>query len=241
MKHTVTITLALLAALFVKAQDITEIPLTINDMPVPAACKLSLEKDESLVKDALKQRLSDLKTKKDNGYTVAYDQTVRELASSPITIYTKVEEQGRRKNRTTEVTLAATSTDANVIASLQANIKSWLADFVKYVDRYEAQQQLAKEEEILKKKEKIHKSAVSDVAAIEKTINSKSEKIESKKKDIEKYNSKIADAENDIKELQSDIEKQGKKLEESKKALEEAQKDLDEAKSTVEKYRKLVQ
>ena len=122
--------LALAFSVSIYAQNINETSVTINGMPVHTACTVRLQKDLDLVQAAMRKQLSGLKTKKVDGYTAALEQTVTELALSPINLYTLVEEQGKRKDKAVVVTVAAVAISSSVdrmfwMSAFSTLIRTW--------------------------------------------------------------------------------------------------------------------
>ena len=243
MKKTVLIALAVLMSMGLRAQSVTETVANVANLSVPAY-SLTLDKDVKLVQNAMNQRLKDvnLKTKNTEGYVAAIQQMVESLSPATINLYTKVEEQGKKKERVTVVTVCAVSNDLTADQNiLKNNVRSWLEDFKTYLNKYEARMQMEEEMENLKKAEKIQKSALSDLNSLEKNIESDKDKIESKKAEIEKLKKKIADCQEDIKKLQSNIEKNTSKKADAQKKVDEANRGVSAAQGEVEKYRRMAE
>lgn len=243
MKKILSLSVALLLVLGVKAQQVSESVAAIGDLSVPA-CYVSMQKDVKMIRNAMEQYLkeSNLKTKNQQGWQAAVQQVVPSISTSPITLYTKVDEQGKRKDKVTVVTVAVIGNDLTIDQSeLRDSAKDWLAGFVQYIARYEATQQMNVEQKNLDKANKEASKAAATLASIEKTIANDQKKIESKKADIAKLNEKIKKAEQEIKDLQSDIEKQNKKKAEAQKKVNATQQNVDEAQGEVERYRQMAQ
>lgn len=239
MKKVFTFAAAALMALGLAAQVPQETNAAIGDLTVPA-CTVSLQKDVKLVKGAMEQYLKEarLKTSNQQGYTVAVNQTVPSIAAEPVSLYTKVEKQ--KKN--TVVTLAVIGTDLTVDQTdLRDNAKSWLSDFVQYISRYEASQQMATEQKNLDKAQKAADKAAKAAAAIDKAIAKDNQKIADKRKDIAKYQEKIKACEQDIKNLQADIEKQQKKKGDADAKVNAANQNVNAAQDEVDRYRQMAE
>lgn len=239
MKKVFTFAAAALMALGLAAQVPQETNAAIGDLTVPA-CTVSLQKDVKLVKGAMEQYLKEarLKTSNQQGYTVAVNQTVPSIAAEPVSLYTKVEKQ--KKN--TVVTLAVIGTDLTVDQTdLRDNAKSWLSDFVQYISRYEASQQMAAEQKNLDKAQKAADKAAKAAAAIDKAIAKDNQKIADKRKDIAKYQEKIKACEQDIKNLQADIEKQQKKKGDADAKVNAANQNVNAAQDEVDRYRQMAE
>ena len=157
-----------------------------------------------------------------------------------MSLYTKVEEQGKRKDKVTVVTVCAISNDLTISQStINGNVHNFLQNFIQYINKYEAGQQMEAEQANLKKAEKAAGKAAAAVTDLENDITKAQKKIEDRRKDIEKYQQKIADCEKEIADLQKSIEKNtGKKAEAERKA-EEANQNVKAVEGEVEKYRQM--
>ena len=221
------------------AQSVQETVVTVGALTVPAYT-MTLEKDAKLVEGAVKARLADakLKVKNSEGYIAVLEQVVPELANVPVSLYAKVTEQGKKKNKVTIVTLCATSTDLTIDQNmLKDNVRTYLGGFAQYVDRYEASQNMAAQQAKLKKAETAAAAAASEVASYEKSIASSQKKIADKRKEIEKLNAKIKDCEKDIANLEKSIEKDRQKKAAAEQKVEEANGNVRAVEGEVERYR----
>ena len=226
-----------------KAQIIQETTIQIGDFKAPGYT-VTLNHDGDLTKDAMKARLNEatLKTKNADGFVACLDQVFSDIVGKPINFYTKVEGQGKKDNKTAIVTVAAVCTDLTVDqSSLTNNVRSFLQNFITYVDKYESKENLEIAQKALKKAQKAHQSAVSDKEGLEKNIQSSQNKINDKKKDIEKYNEKIKTCQEDIKKYESDIQKYSGKRSDYEKKVSETDQVLKQAEAEVEKYQRLAQ
>ena len=188
----------------------------------PQGFTVTIEKNVDLVKDAMEQRLDDakLKTKKSEGFVVAFGQRFSEIDPEPINFYTKVEKAGKNK---TQVTVCAIPTDLSADQKeLQNNLHNFLSNFVQYVNKFEARNNMEVEQGNLKKAQKKHASAVSVV-----------------EKDIEKYKQKIIECQEDIKKLEANITKSQEKKKDAQKDVEDANDNVRNVQGEVEKYRTL--
>lgn len=223
----------------VMAQSVQETVVTVGALTVPAYT-MTIEKDAKLVEGAVKARLADakLKTKNSEGYIAALEQVVPELATVPVSLYAKVTEQGKKKNKVTVITLCATSTDLTIDQNtLKDNVRTYLGGFAQYVDRYEASQNMAEQQERLKKAEKEAAAAAAAVTNLDKSIASSQKKIEDKRKDIEKLHAKIKDTEKEIADLEKSIEKDRSRKTDAEKRVEEADSNVRAVQAEVDRYR----
>ncbi|MCR4659570.1 MAG: hypothetical protein K5650_04660 [Bacteroidales bacterium] len=242
-KKVLILSAAMVLAFGLKAQTIMETTCKVGDFIAPALV-MSIEKDVKLTQDAMRQRLKDtkLKVKNVDGYVAILDQKFEQIAPTPVNFYTKVEEMGQRKDRTTMVTVCAMTNDLTIDQqTVQANVRLFLQDFAGYVVRYEAQQNMEAQQDNLKKAQKASDAAVSALSSLEKDIASDQQKIADKQKDIEKYKAKIAECEQDIKNLQAGIEKKQGKKDDAQKKVDATGQTVRETEGEVERYRQQAQ
>jgi len=241
IKKLIALAFAAFVGTSLMAQSVQETTVMVGEKTV-TAYTVSLQKDVDMVQDAMNQRLKEakLKTKKSEGYLAALDQVFAEISQTSMSLYTKVEEQGKRKNKETVVTVCAISNDLTISQSaINNNVRNFVQNFVQYINRYEASQNMAAEQANLKKAEKAAGKAAAVVTDLDNDITKAQKKIEDRRKDIEKYQQKIADCEKEIADLQKSIEKNsGKKVEAEKKA-EEANQNVRAVENEVEKYRQM--
>ncbi len=241
IKKVIVLALAAFIGTSLMAQTVQETTTMVGEKTV-TAYTVSLQKDVKMVQEAMNQRLKDakLKTKKSEGFIAALDQVFTDISQNSLSLYTKVEEQGKRKDKVTVVTVCAISNDLTISQSaINGNVRNFVQNFVQYVNRYEAGQQMEAEQANLKKAEKAAGKAAAAVTDLENDITKAQKKIEDRRKDIEKYQQKIADCEKEIADLQKSIEKNtGKKAEAERKA-EEANQNVKAVEGEVEKYRQM--
>lgn len=241
IKKVIVLALAAFIGTSLMAQTVQETTTMVGEKTV-TAYTVSLQKDVKMVQEAMNQRLKDakLKTKKSEGFIAALDQVFTDISQNSLSLYTKVEEQGKRKDKVTVVTVCAISNDLTISQSaINSNVRNFVQNFVQYVNRYEAGQQMEAEQANLKKAEKAAGKAAAAVTDLENDITKAQKKIEDRRKDIEKYQQKIADCEKEIADLQKSIEKNtGKKAEAERKA-EEANQNVKAVEGEVEKYRQM--
>ena len=243
MKKAMIIAMALMLSAGAFAQSVIETVATVGMMTLPAQ-QISLDKDAKVVQDAMRARLreANLKVKNNEGWMAATEQVFAEVAQTPISFFAKVEEQGRKKNKITVVTICAIPTDLTQNqAVLTGALRSYLESFPRYIERFEAQQSMEQEQENLKKAEKAAASATAAVASIDKDITSLEGKIADKRQEIEKLKAKIRDCEKEIAELEKKIEKQGDKKVEAEKKVEAADENVKAAQGEVDRYRQMAQ
>lgn len=241
IKKVIALALAAFIGTSLMAQTVQETTTMVGEKTV-TAYTVSLQKDVKMVQEAMNQRLKDakLKTKKSEGFIAALDQVFTDISQNSLSLYTKVEEQGKRKDKVTVVTVCAISNDLTISQStINGNVHNFLQNFIQYINKYEASQQMEAEQANLKKAEKAAGKAAAAVTDLENDITKAQKKIEDRRKDIEKYQQKIADCEKEIADLQKSIEKNtGKKAEAERKA-EEANQNVKAVEGEVEKYRQM--
>ena len=227
----------------VMAQTVEEGTAKIGELTVPSYT-VTLEKGAKLVQSAMNQRLKDakLKTKNVDGYVACLQQVFAEVAATPINLYTKVEDQGRKGNKTTVVTVCALSQDLTIDqVAMNNNLRLFVSAFPQYVDRYEALTQLSAAQDDLKKAQKAQKSAASDLASVEKNIGKAQQKAADKQKEIEKLTAKIASLEKEVNSLQADAEKYAGKKAAAEEKLQKADEAVKTAQEAVDRYSLMAQ
>ena len=241
IKKVIVLALAAFIGTSLMAQTVQETTTMVGEKTV-TAYTVSLQKDVKMVQEAMNQRLKDakLKTKKSEGFIAALDQVFTDISQNSLSLYTKVEEQGKRKDKVTVVTVCAISNDLTISQSaINGNVRNFVQNFVQYVNRYEAGQQMEAEQANLKKAEKAGGKAAAAVTDLENDITKAQKKIEDRRKDIEKYQQKIADCEKEIADLQKSIEKNSGKKAEAERKAEEANQNVKAVEGEVEKYRQM--
>ena len=243
IKKAMIAAMAVMLSVGAYAQSVIETVATVGMMTVPAV-QISLDEDEKVVTEAMRTRLKDagLKTRNNEGWLAAIEQVFEELSPSPISLFTKVETQGRKNNKLTVVTVCAVPTDLTQNqAVMNAALRSFLESFPQYVTRYKMQQNLVEQEENLKKVEKAAEKATAAVASIDKDIASLEAKIVAKRQEIEKLEAKIEECKADIADLEGKIEKAGGKKNEAERKANAAGADVKAAQSEVERVRMMAQ
>lgn len=236
--------MALIMTTGVMAQSVQETVVTVGELTVPALTMNFEKTDAKTVQEAVKMRMAEnkLKTKTVEGYLAVVEQVIPEIAASPVSFYAKVTEQGKKKDKITVLAVCVTTNDLTIDQNLlKTNLETYLRGFRQYLDKYEASQIMAKEQENLKKAEKAAAAAASTVAGYDKSIASAQKKIADKRKEIEKLNAKIKECERDIKDLEKSIEKDTAKKAEAEKKASEADAKVDAAKGEVERYREMAE
>ena len=241
IKKVIVLALAAFIGTSLMAQTVQETTTMVGEKTV-TAYTVSLQKDVKMVQEAMNQRLKDakLKTKKSEGFIAALDQVFTDISQNSLSLYTKVEEQGKRKDKVTVVTVCAISNDLTISQStINGNVHNFLQNFIQYINKYEAGQQMEAEQANLKKAEKAAGKAAAAVTDLENDITKAQKKIEDRRKDIEKYQQKIADCEKEIADLQKSIEKNSGKKAEAERKAEEANQNVKAVEGEVEKYRQM--
>ena len=241
IKKVIVLALAAFIGTSLMAQTVQETTTMVGEKTV-TAYTVSLQKDVKMVQEAMNQRLKDakLKTKKSEGFIAALDQVFTDISQNSLSLYTKVEEQGKRKDKVTVVTVCAISNDLTISQSaINGNVRNFVQNFVQYINKYEASQQMEAEQANLKKAEKAAGKAAAAVTDLENDITKAQKKIEDRRKDIEKYQQKIADCEKEIADLQKSIDKNSGKKAEAERKAEEANQNVKAVEGEVEKYRQM--
>lgn len=238
MKKVLLLPALLLAFSTLMAQTVESKNIQVGAITAPGFT-VTLDKDVDLVKEAMEERLDDakLKTKKVEGYVAALEQVFSDIATDPVSFYTKVEKAGKGK---ATVSACAVPTNFTVKSdAIEGNLRAFLESFVQYVNKFEARKNMETEQGNLKKAQKAHTSAIAVVEKLEKTIQKDKERIADRQKDIEKYNQKIKECQDEIKELEAAIAKNKNKKDEALKNVEEAHGNVKSVEDKVEMHRLL--
>ena len=170
------------------------------------------------------------------------EQKIPAIASELVSLYTKVEEQGRKKERVAVVTVCVISTDqTGKQTDAQQNARQWLSEFPTYLAKYEAGLNLQEQQGLLKKAEKAASAASSAVVSIEKSIAADQKKMAGRQEEIKRMQTKIKEYEEEIKSLQANIEKNTAKKAEAEAKASEANEGVKAVQAEVEKYRPLAE
>lgn len=240
MKKILTFAAAALMTLTLAAQ-VTESTLLVGGLTVPAAT-VTVQKDAKMVQDAMIQYLKDSKLKPqkdDQGYYVCTNAFIEDIAINDINFYSLVEK--RKKEAVVSVCALSSNLALNDPSAMRAGAMKWLAGFVSYIDRYEANLNMMAQQQELKKAEKVAAKAAAGVAAIDKQIDKKEQKIIDLQNDIKKYQEKIKECEKEIKAIQADIEKSSGKRVEAEKKVDAANQNVQGVQSEVERYRQMTE
>lgn len=238
MKKLLVLPALLLAFATAMGQDVKSKSVQVGTITAPGFT-VTIQKNIDLVEDAMEQRLDEanLKTKKVEGFVAALDQLFAEIDSDPINFYMKLEKDGRQK---TEVIVCVIPTDLTADRKkMQENLRNFLQDFVQYVTKFEARNNMEAEQDNLKKAQKKHATAIGAVEKLDKNIQKDQDKIAEKKKEIEKYKAKIAELQEDIKKLEASVAKSQDKKVDAQKNVEDAHSNVKSVQGEVEKYRSL--
>lgn len=153
-----------------------------------------------LVDGAFKEKLEkefSLKSSKENGFRSYINQNMPAFGQENYDIYYQVSEFGKKKNKTTQLKLIVSSGNMNAITS-QSNpetaekIKSFLNNFISYVEEYAKQQEINALNEQLSKLESEKASLEKDQNKIQKQIEKLNKESEKVQKDLNKKNEEIS-------------------------------------------------
>lgn len=225
------------------AQEIKDTVVNVGAQSAPGYIA-TLSQEMNTVRDVMKKRMKDagLKTTNSEGYTACLGQIVNDIATVPINLYVKVEEQGRKSDKTTVVTICAMPMNiADKVDNMNTFVRRYLENLIRDAEHQEALDQLNEEEKNLKKAEKEYNKAVSELESTNKSIKSSQDKIVSNKKNIEKLNDKIKEYEEDNKKLESAIEKDNDRKSDAEKRVSETQGNLKEIEAKVNQMRARLQ
>lgn len=244
IKKMIVAAVAVVMSCGLMAQTVQETVVTVGELTVPAFT-MSFEKtDTKTVQEAVKMRFSDakLKTKTVEGYLAVPEQVIAEIAAVPVSLYTKVEEQGKKKDKRVVLTVCVTTTDLTIDQNvMKDNVRNYMSGFPTYIERYENLKIMNAEQANLKKAEKEAAAAASAVEGYEKSIASSQKKIADKQAEIKKLNEKIKQCEQDIKDLEKSIDKDRQKKADAEKKAAAANEKVNSVRGEVERYREMTE
>lgn len=196
------------ATLTLSAQNVTESIISFGKgqisgylIDVPNA---DVKTAEAAFRDLMEQKYN-LKASKENGFRAYTNQALAPIGPDNYDLYFLVGEYGKKKNRTTQISFIACSGNLNAITSQNNpetadHIKTFLKQFVKYVEEYNQTQQINALNEEISKLE-------SDKASLEKSQDKLGKQIDKLNKEFDGNKEKISEKENKIKELTNELDK----------------------------------
>ena len=238
-KKVVFLTVAILLTGALKAQSIQDTVVRIGVQTVPGFYA-TISQDVKSAQEALKQKMkaAKLKTTNSEGYTASLGQVVPDLATVPVNLYVKIEEQGRRSEKATAITICAMPMNiADKVPDLNNYVRRYLEDLMKQTSRAEASEQLAASEKALKKAQKDYDNAVADLNKLDKELNKNSDKIASNQKEIEKLQAKLKSLEEDNAKMQKTLDKSDEQKAKLQKTIDESNQELQKAQGEVDKWK----
>lgn len=206
MKKLLLIATVICAVSALYAQNVTESIITFGKgqisgylIDVPNA---DVKLAEAAFRDLLEQK-HNLKASKENGFRAYLNQPLSPIGPDNYDLYFLVSEYGKKKNKTTQISFIACSGNLNAITSQNNpeaadHIKTFLKQFVKYVEEYNLTQQINSINEQISKLE-------SEKASLEKSQDKLSKQIDKLNKDFESNKGKISEKENQISKLTNEI------------------------------------
>ena len=243
IKKTFFFTVAFLVVATISAQTIQETTLKIGVQNVPGFVA-QVPQDIKTVQEAVKQKLkaSKVRTTTSQGYTAVLGQTIPEIADVPLNMYLKVEEQGKRDNKVTTITICAmTMNIADIVTGLHGKINSYLEDIVNQCNRIEASAMLSNEQKNLKKAQDSHEDATDKLEKLRKSTLKNQERLTANQNEISKLKARIKDLEDENADLQKAIDKAieaepqlQQNIDDAAKAVQQSQEKVDQHRRTIE-------
>lgn len=212
MKKLLILATVLCALSTLSAQNVTESIISFGKgqisgylVDVPNA---DVKLAEAAFRDLLEQKYN-LKASKENGFRAYLNQPLSPIGPDNYDLYFLVSEYGKKKNKTTQISFIACSGNLNAITSQNNpeaadHIKTFLKNFVKYVEEYNLTQQINSINEQISKLE-------SEKASLEKSQEKITKQLDKLNKDFENNKGKISEKEGKIKKLSDEL-KQVKKV-----------------------------
>ncbi len=169
----------------------------------------SVDVVESTMRDLLENKYN-LKAKKENGFNAYLNQPFLPFGSQNYDIYFKVGEFGKKKNKTTQLSMIVCTGNMNAVTAsnnpdVDNAIRHFLNDFAPRITQFQNQQEIDALKEQLKKLESEKKS-------LEKDLNKTDKQIEKLQKSKEETNQKIKETEKKIDKVQQDLKDAERKM-----------------------------
>ncbi len=213
MKKIFILTLVLSSALAISAQSAKESLITFGKqqlsgyiIDIPNA---DVSSADAAFRDKLENRYN-LKGTKESGFRAYLNQPFAPFGTANYDIYYTVSEYGKKKNRTTQLSLIVCTGNMNAISSQNDPgtadyILVFLNDFVNYIDTYNLQQKATSLEDQItklnKEKNDLEKSQSKVDKQIDKLNKEKEEylqKVQLKNEEIEKMKSELNDVQKSL-------------------------------------------
>ena len=179
---------------------------SVDAVTVEEALKAKFEKDNKMKG-----------SKADGSYRAYLAQPFAEFGTANYDIYWKAEKVGKKNNTSVNLNMIVSQGNMNVITSQNdpetaAKVKTFLSDFVKYVNEYSLNQELNTLNQQLEKLNSEKKSLLDKQSKSEKEIDKLQNQIEKEKKEIEGLKKQVNDKDASIKELEKQINAVKKQL-----------------------------
>ncbi|MCQ2283919.1 MAG: hypothetical protein MJZ57_03340 [Bacteroidales bacterium] len=188
------------------AQKVQESVIDFGKQQVPGYLVNIQNASVDLVESAFKEKLEKeygLKGTKESGFRAYINQNLKYIGPDNYDIYFTVGEFGKKKNKTTQLTVIVSTGNMNAITTqnnpdVADKIMKFLSDFVSYVQEYSMQQQINALNDQLSKLN-------NEKSGLEKDQAKNQKQIEKLQKDQEKIAKQLDQNANDIKKVEDQI------------------------------------
>ncbi|MCQ2275794.1 MAG: hypothetical protein MJZ87_02420 [Bacteroidales bacterium] len=213
MKKLTILTVIFCAVLSISAQNAKESMINFGKQQLAGYLIDVPNADVKTVEAAFRDKLEkqyNLKASKESGFRAYLNQPFSPFGKENYDIYFTVGEYGKKKNRTTQLSLIVCSGNKNTITS-QNNpetadyVKVFLRDFVNYVNEYALQQKAKSLEDQISKLTKEKKDLTKEQEKINKQIEKLNKELEKNKKDITNKESEIEQVESELKSVKKQL------------------------------------
>lgn len=164
---------------------------------------------EAAFRDKLEKQYN-MKASKESGFRAYLNQAFSPFGKENYDIYFTVNEYGKKKNRTTQLSLIVCSGNKNTITSKNNPetadyVKVFLKDFVNYVNEYALQLKAKDLEDQIKKLTKDKKDLAKEQDKINKQIEKLNKELEKNKKEVSSKESEIEQVESELKKVKREL------------------------------------
>lgn len=193
-KIILTLVVALFATFMVSAQTVQEQQVTFDKVQVTAYTIATPDYTPELIYGAIQQKWEKnmgLKVSKYAGYKAYLAQQFPTISTQNLDVYIKAEQTGKKKEKTTLVTMLVSTGNNNFITPANnpeaaANIKTALTELIAYVAEYSKTQNITANTNTINKLKEEQKKLEGNKEKLQKEMNDLDKKIKDKQVEIDK-------------------------------------------------------
>ncbi|MDR0829297.1 MAG: hypothetical protein LBN95_04185 [Prevotellaceae bacterium] len=212
MKKFVLFSLIACVSGILSAQKVDKVTFDFNKAQAVGYVISYTDRDVKLVSDAFQNRLEKIyglkSGKKITGFAGYQNQVLAPIGSYPITVYFKVEEEGKKNAKITKLYFLVCDgagnlyTPENAPQTLEANVFQFLNDFQPFLVEYDYNLQLVAAQNLLAKQKKDLDGLNKDKVGLQKDKEKIEGKIRDKETEISNKETEIANQEKEVGRIQ---------------------------------------